>query len=140
MTLNPTFTEVYAVPGKQNIIDNINPVTGLTQCYGETEAELQARYPGAVRMLWEDWQRDASARQHTPIVWEPSTAEQYHDMLNILPPAMWIGGAFLVGEPMDHDLSTGEPRFTAYLSTRANAFFVASRPLTRAELRAVVQG
>lgn len=127
--------EVYAVPGHNNIIDTINHQTGLSRFSGQTQAEVMAREPAAVRMTWEAWKAAVSARQRTPITWEPSTAEQYDEMLNVLPPAMWVGGAFLVGEPMDHDVMDGQPRFSAYWQ-RASGYYVASRPLTRAELRA----
>jgi hypothetical protein len=58
-------------------------------------------------------------------------------MLNVLPPAAWIGGAFMVGEPTDHCAETGRPRFQAYRE-RGMQFEVASRPMTIAEFRAEV--
>jgi hypothetical protein len=30
------------------------------------------------------------------------TEERYDEMLGILPPALWVGKGFLVGEPYDH--------------------------------------
>ena len=48
----------------------------------------------------------------------------------------------LIGEPMDTDAATGAERFAGYLHRGPATedwpgdFFVASRPLTRAELRA----
>ncbi len=137
MTLRE-YHEVYAVPGENGIIDAINPNTGLTYFCGSSATEVTAKYPGAVRMPWADWVTAASARQRTPIVWEPTTAAQYDEMLNILPPAMWIGGAFLVGEPTDHDVLTGAPRFTAYWQ-RGSMYYAASRPLMHTELRACLQ-
>ncbi len=129
--------ECYAVPGKGSYIDEINPETGLTYYYQRTEAEVQAEYPGAERMTLDAWRRDAIARQHTPIVWEPSNAERYDDMLNVLPPKEWRGGAFCVGEPYDHDLETGQARYSAFWH-RAGTYLASSRPVTRAELRAEV--
>jgi hypothetical protein len=134
------FVEVYAIPGHHNIIDGINPDTGLTCVNGDTAEQVAAREPLAVRMTWEAWRAEQIARQQTPIAWQPSTRAQYHEMLNVLPPALWIGGAFLVGEPMDHSHATGAPRFTAYKQTGSSEdfarYWVASRPLTVAEFRA----
>lgn len=147
------YTEVYAVPGAHSLIDVIDPSTGLTWVNGHTEAEVQARDPLAVRMAWADWQRAESASQRTPITWERSTHAKYHEMLNILPPAAWIGGAFLVGEPYDHDVMTGQPRFQGYWERvgpgdrggwdargALYVYLVASRPMTIAELHRELQG
>jgi hypothetical protein len=114
MTLTNTFSEVWAIPGKPGIIDAINPATGLTVHFANDEAGVKARYPDAVRYRWSDWHEQASRAQQTPIVWQLTTRESYHYMLDILPPAAWKGGAFLVGEPADHDVATGAPRFTAF--------------------------
>lgn len=128
-------SDVYAVPGRHSIIDTINPQTGLTAICGHTAAQVQAREPLAVRMTWDAWTAAAIARQSSPIVWLSTTADRYDEMLNVLPPAMWRGGAFLVGEPMDHDVATGRARYSAYWQ-RGGAYFEASRPITVAEMRA----
>lgn len=44
---------------------------------------------------------------------EEVTAKRYQDMLEVLPPARWIGGAFLVGEAMSHD-DNGQARYAYY--------------------------
>lgn len=136
-------THVYAVPGKPWIIDTINADTGLTRICGHTEADVLADEPLAVRISWEDWQQARSIDQRTPIVWSATSAKTYRYMLDVLPPALWIGGAFLVGEPTDHDALTGQPRFAAYWmrgsSPDFNYYLSASRPLTCAELRAEVE-
>lgn len=49
------------------------------------------------------------------------TAGRYQDMLEVLPPARWTGGAFLVGEAMSHD-DNGQPRY-AYYFRRGNQHF-----------------
>jgi hypothetical protein len=128
-------TELYAVPGKNTIIDTINPLTGLTQINGDTAEQVRARYPDAQRMTIDEWTAAVVARQTAPIVWEPTDAAEYVEMLEVLPPALWIGGAFLVGEPMDHAAADGAPRFTGYWH-HGGAYYRASRPITRLELRA----
>lgn len=134
MTLTTDFTEVWAVPGEDHIIDTINPATGLTSVFGKAAEAVLADEPKAVRLTWEAWRAEASARQQTPIRWKMTTQAKYTEMLEVLPPALWIGGAFLVGEPWDHDFATGAPRFAAYLE-RYGQYYEASRPLTAAELR-----
>ena len=126
--------EVWAVPGQNSIIDEID-VNGLTKVYGKDAAAVLADEPAAVRMTWEAWRAAAVARQNAiAIAWEPSTQEQYDEMLNVLPPIDFDGYSFLVGEPSDHSFETGRPRFAAYRFID-DRYEVASRPLTRAELR-----
>lgn len=129
--------EVYAVPGENSIIDMIHPVTGLTVYGGRDAASVQEKYPGAVRMPYEMWRAQAIARQDTPIIWQTTDAKSYERMLNVLPPALWIGGAFLVGEPCDHSYATSAPRFQGFWH-RNGQYFASDRPITRAELRAAL--
>lgn len=131
--------DVYAVPGERSIIDWINPVDGLSFVCHETEEEIRRRYPNAQRMSWETWQAEVSKQQRTPITWHHTTQHEYQRMLEVLPPALWIGGAFLVGEPDDHDVQTGQPRFAAYWRRGScpeyAQYYRASRALTGRELR-----
>lgn len=130
--------KLYAVPGAHNIIDTINEATGLTSINGQTFEEIRAREPRAILYTWDEWRAVQIERQHTPITWEPTTADQYRRMLEILPPAFWEFGLFLVGEPMDHDYASGEPRFTAYWH-RGNRYLTASRPVTRDEAATMIR-
>jgi hypothetical protein len=137
--------KLYAVPGAHNIIDTINPHTGRTSVLGQTFEEVLAREPLAVCLTWEEWKAQQIERQQSPIRWAETTEPKYREMLEVLPPAFWVRGLFLVGEAMDHDYATGRPRFTAYWhrSTAAGLFdryLVASRPMTIAEARAIVAG
>ena len=116
------------------IIDMLNPDTGLTWCYGKTIEECRAEYPDVEEMTVDEFCEWKTAQQRTPITWEPTTAENYDDMLNVLPPAAFTGSAFLVGEPWDHDAGNGLPRFTAFRRS-GNTYEVSSRPMTRPEFR-----
>jgi hypothetical protein len=135
-----TFTEVFAVPGEGSIIDGIHPETGRSCINGETLEQVQARYPLAVRMPWEDWRQAQIAKQDTPITFTRTTERKYREMLEILPPAAWEGGAFLVGEPYDHSFATGRPRFQMYWQRGEYAYIASSRPVTYAEFKALIQG
>jgi hypothetical protein len=137
MRIEDISDEVWSVPGKNSIIDAIVRETGLTCYLKETPAQVLARHPDAIRQTWADWRQAAIARQQTPIGWRRTTKARYHEMLEVLPPAMWIGGAFLVGEPQDHDIATGSPRFDAFRH-RHGVYEASDRPITRAELRAVL--
>jgi hypothetical protein len=117
-----------------SIIDVINPDTGLTWINGQTFEEVRARYADAQRMTLDAWMARKAELQNAPIQWHVTTEERYHEMLNVLPPAMWIAGGFLVGEPDDHHAGTGQPRFRGYRQIGSD-YFVSSRPMTRAELR-----
>jgi len=67
--------------------------------------------------------------------WMETTPEKYDEMLNVLPPAAWKGGGFLVGEPWDHG-SDGRPRFEAFIDT-GGKYYVSSRPISLAEFNAI---
>ena len=58
--------------------------------------------------------------------------------LECLPPAAWIGAAFLVGEPSDHHAGTGAPRFQACRYV-AGVYEASSRPLTLDEFRTMAR-
>lgn len=134
-----TCTDCYAVPGEGHIIDVIDPTSGLTVHLGKPQEAVLAEHPAAVRMTVEAWRHAHKILQRTPISWDATTAEQYDSMLGCLPPADWFRGAFLVGEPSDHDSGNGAARFDAYRCTGtppALQYSRSSRPLTRAEFRA----
>lgn len=130
-------THCVAVPGKSSMIDLIHPVTGRTCCYGRTLEEVQAEQPGAVLMTVSEWTAAKAALQDAPILWEDTTAEAYEEMLNVLPPAAWTLGVFLVGEPWDHHAITGQPRFSCYRQD-GETFRKASRPITRREFNEII--
>jgi hypothetical protein len=131
---------VFAEAGNyRSIIDEINPETGRSRVYGQTLEEIRQRYPTATTIAWRDWLAEKARGQQTPIAWQPTTREQYHRMLEILPPVAWQADGFMVGEPYDHCAETGRARFTAYRvrgSGDYRRYEVASRPLTVAEFRA----
>lgn len=64
---------------------------------------------------------------------EAIDADQYQRMLEVLPPARWIGGAFLVGEAMSHD-EDGQARYAYYFRRGDQHFHGAD--LTIAEFEA----
>lgn len=139
-TLDPAdLPYVYAVPGEGHVIDAVR-ADGTTAINGETLEQVRERYPAAERFTWEAWLAEKAARQQTPITWIPTTAEQYNDMLNILPPIAWNGWAFMVGEPEDHCAVTEHPRFRGYRMRGSKEpyptiYEVASRPMTVAEFK-----
>jgi len=126
--------DVYAVPGEDSVIDTIRP-DGLTSVLGESFEQVRARHPAAVRMTWATWRAAAIERQRAPIHWQPTTADKYMEMLEVLPPIEWRSGAFLVGEPIDHCHATGRPRFQAYRQID-DRFYASNRAITVLELRA----
>lgn len=128
--------EAFAEPGKNNMIDLINPVTGKSAIYGETLKQIRERYPTAEIVSVEEWMKAKAARQDTPVTWTEITEEEYFEMLEVLPPACMLGSYFLVGEPMDHHALTGRPRYEAFGQVGENGRYVkASRPMTVRELK-----
>lgn len=47
--------------------------------------------------------------------WCTTTEERYDEMLGVLPPAAQSSYGFLMGEPTDHEPSTGLPRYSAFV-------------------------
>jgi len=125
----------FAVPGEGNIIDTADPKSGRSHIQGENLEEIRRRYPAAVLMPLAEWLEAKTKAQDAPGVWVPVTEERFNEMLNVLPPAAWHNGAFLVGEASDHHAGTGRPRFTCYRE-RHGEFAEYSRPMTHREFRA----
>lgn len=73
------------------------------------------------------------------ITWKKVSKARYWDMLEVLPPAVMGGGAFMVGEPMDHDRATGQPTFTGFKQV-GQEYFEATEAVTIAEFRKVCPG
>ena len=128
----------FASQATMSIIDMIHPITGKTLCFGKTLAETKQEYPDAQEMevdIFCEWKAE---RQRTPITWEETTESRYWEMLEVLPPEKMLSGAFLVGEPMDHDAGSGKPRFEAFRQD-GEKFYKASRPMTLSEFRDEMQ-
>ena len=144
MTTNNTTTininqcdECYAVPGKNNMIDVINPITGLSWFNDLTLEEIRARNPEdatAERMKIEDYCAQVAARQRTPINWTPTTEAEYIRCLEVLPPAEWISNWFLMGEAINHAADTGEPMYSAFRH-HAGRYETSTRAITSAEMK-----
>jgi hypothetical protein len=69
------------------------------------------------------------------------SAERYDEMLGVLPPAMWLGKGFLVGEAWTHKRCTvtgrdNTPAFAPFLEYRGK-FYEGPEPMTGAEFRAL---
>ena len=53
---------------------------------------------------------------------EEVTGDRYYEMLNVLPPERMRGGAFLVGEPFDHN-GKGESRFDYFFKKDGYCYY-----------------
>ena len=136
MTLIDRCTHAFGVPDSESLLDFINPDTGRSLINNSTLEEIQQRAPGAAVVLISDHLAAKAARQEEPITWAEVTEARYDEMLNVLPPAAWESGKFLVGEPWDHHAISGAPRCQCF-AAHAGRYYVASRPMTRAEFRAI---
>lgn len=126
----------FAVPGENNIVDVINPATGLSLHAGETLEQVRLRYPGAEKMTLDDYCAAKAKQQDTPVQWQEIDDEAYDDALQCLPPALMAHGGFMIGEPHDHHAQTGQARYGSYVA-RHGKYYEASRALTKAEFRAI---
>ena len=129
--------KAYARPNYKCLIDTIDDATGLTSICKETFEQLRERYPDAILVDVDQWCEEKQLAQLAPITWQETDKETYWEMLECLPPARMAGGAFLVGEPMDHLAATGEATFEMFRK-QSSKFFVASRPVTIAEFNKLI--
>lgn len=60
-----------------------------------------------------EWQPLWDAMKAKPDAWIPTTENMYNEMLNVLPPRAWTGGAFLVGEAYTHN-AEGYPVYACF--------------------------
>ena len=135
MDLN-AFTHVFSRPSEPgSIIDAVNPATGRSWINDQTLEQMQARYADAIIEPFDAWAARKAATQDRPIIWEPVNPEQYSEALDIIPPIMFTGYGFMIGEVSDHHALTGQPRYQAYRQ-RHGQHYASSRAITRAEMRA----
>ena len=74
----------------------------------------------------------------TAVKWVPTTEKHYYDMLGVLPPASYgDGGAFQVGEPMDH--KGGRLTFSSFKMEGDDNYFESEEALTFKEFAAEVK-
>lgn len=126
----------FASPDSNSLIDVIHPETNTGIYSNETLEQIRERYPAAEVVNIDDWCKAKAARQDSPVVWDEITEEQYWCWLECLPPAVRLGGAFLVGEPHDHHATSGMPRYQACNET-GGKWFTSSRPMSVKEFRAM---
>ena len=131
------YIDAFAVPGSDSVLDMVHPDTGRSMVYGKTLEQIRAENPGAEVVNFFAWMAAKAERQHTPVVWSECPEARYHEMLEVLPPAFWQGGLFLVGEPWDHDAGTGQPRYAAFWK-RGGVYLTADRPMTCREAAAAL--
>lgn len=70
--------------------------------------------------------------------WKKIGRDRYWEMLEILPPAVMGGGAFMVGEPQSID-ANGTPTFWGFKQT-GEAYFEATSAMTIAEFSKLCPG
>lgn len=64
----------------------------------------------SVPLEWADlW----NAMNNSPVSWIPTTENMYWNMLEAVPPRAMFAGAFLVGEPFNHN-AQGEPIYAMF--------------------------
>jgi hypothetical protein len=129
----------YAVPGSDWVISIFDMQPGETVS-PETLEKIRAEYPGVELMLFDDWRAAKAARQDAQErKWIEVTHDAYWWALECLPPAAMWRGAFLVGEPQDHHVGTGRPRFRC-LKEEQGKFYELTAPITCAEFKAMFGG
>jgi hypothetical protein len=134
MILN-TCTHAFVVPGQLNIIDLVNPETGLAAHTNEDLEAVRLRHPGTVMVDFSKWLDAKAAIQNEAVEWSEVTEDVYHDSMDVLPPRAYTHLGFLVGEPSDHH-ATGFARYPAFASVQKR-YFSASRPMMAREFHAL---
>ncbi len=85
------FTECWYVPGETHIVDLIHPDDGLTLHYSDNADAIRSRYPGAVRISFEDAWKLAEAAGNARYKQDVNEIDeaQFMDALSVLPPVGW---------------------------------------------------
>jgi hypothetical protein len=96
------------------------------------EAEVIRQHKNRPLVWAELW----AAMEAKPDAWIPTTEEMYWEMLEALPPAGWIGGAFLVGEPHHHDADG----YAVFACFRQQGKLFHARHLNKPQFRAMFSG
>lgn len=60
--------------------------------------------------------------------WKVTTRDQYYDMLEVLPPAIWRGTCFAVGEPVSYDETTHSQTYDIYIEIDGT-YYTALKPI-----------
>lgn len=129
------FTDCFAVPGEHVIIDVVHPLTGLTHINGENLEKVRQRYPKAEQMPLAEFIRLKAIQQDAePLRWKEISEDEFNDAMDALPPAVMIGGCFLLGEPFDTHAGTGYNRYCPYVQ-RQGKFYGGTKPLTVPQFR-----
>ena len=86
-------THCYMIPSETCIIDAINPETGKTWINGNTESEVLAKNPTAIKLDFETAAKDISDAMHAEYCNGPKeiTKDQWFYALEVLPPVDWRG-------------------------------------------------
>lgn len=136
MTIS-TQCRAFYVPGASSIVDFERAAgSGIAECSGETLEQLQMRHPGAILGDLDTFVSDKEARYAARPVVE-ITAEQWHDALEVLPPARW-GRSDGIESFQMCELHDGRTTYT-YVRAAGRYFeFLAVMGTPRAELAARV--
>lgn len=68
------------------------------------------------------------------VAWKEITEQRYDEMLGAVPPVLQMAKGFLVGEAVDLDPTSGNPRFAAFINHEGR-FYECSQPMTRGQFR-----
>lgn len=135
--------EVFVDPtGK--LLDGVLLGTKVTIIYRHDILQVRARYPGAQIVEWEAYRAWSAAKQKQAVQWIKIADAEIDEAFEVLPPACRTGVGFLIGEPTDHAIDSGEPRFSAYVwnfnwTGEDVGPFISDRPLTVAEMQGVTR-
>ena len=126
---------IFASKAEQLVIGIIDETDHTTHC-GWSFKEVREKHPDAEIMDLDEFCAWKGALQRTPIEWFPSTEERFDYGLNVLPPAAQTDDfqAFLVGEPVDHEVDTGRPRYEGHRHL-GGKYEVTNRPITIKEFK-----
>lgn len=86
--------KVFHVPGNIYIEDSARPdATGVyrSRCRGHTIEEMRVKAPGVLLRSWDEAMPEIKAAERAVYARPPKgiTAEQFDEMLNVLPPMKW---------------------------------------------------
>lgn len=126
-------THVFTEPNKTCIVNFCHPQMEQEKIQEELKT-LRINWPNTILMTWEEFDNQAYKLQNTELKMEEITEERYFELMECLPPAAMEHNKFLVGEPWDHCVKTGKPRFQMCV-TSGGKHYASDRPVTKEEYK-----
>jgi hypothetical protein len=117
-------THVFYSKDKRCVIDVVNPTTGKSAINCHSMDDLRDEYPDVRMVTWAE--HDQLHRESWVTPWREVTEDEWHDMLEVLPPSDWhtVNGveSFKMIEHLSGDITTIYARYNGRYWARNESY------------------